>query len=488
MWTRTLGDSGRVLRAPGGHSAKSRVPRPGCQGLIPRTEPGRSMLRGHLPRDFPSSSGGFFCLDTHNARVVLTSIGWWALQRPISINVVPDILTTPRSKTHSLQTIRVRVLGPRALLLLLSGTLALTETWAGPHTMSILSIAVYGSGRGKSRFIGVSQVDDTEILRFDSDARNPRLEPRVLWMEQRWMEKEMPDYWNQETGVCQREAQINEGNLNKLRAHYNQSEDVSHTWQEMSRCFVGSDGRFLRGFSRFAYHGTAYFALNEDLRSWTVVNTAAPKTWRKLVDLPDAEEKRLFLERLCVHWLNQLLEKGKESLLRADPPKTHLTHHLISDHKVTLRCWALGFYPADITLTWQREGEDVTQDMELVETRPAGDGTIQKCAAVVVPPGEEQRYMSHMQHEGLPEPLTLRWDPPPQTSITLMGIPAALGLLGGAAAAAVAAGAVLWRRKGSGKGRERCTQAAFSDSAKGSEVSLTAPKDIGVDAMMTLKP
>uniref|UniRef100_A0A8D1LV20 MHC class I antigen n=1 Tax=Sus scrofa TaxID=9823 RepID=A0A8D1LV20_PIG len=30
--------------------------------------------------------------------------------------------------------------------------------------------------------------------------------------------------------------------------------------------------------------------------------------------------------------------------------------------------------------------------------------------ALVVPPGEEQSYTCHVQHEGLQEPLTLRWD------------------------------------------------------------------------------
>ncbi|XP_053528016.1 saoe class I histocompatibility antigen, A alpha chain-like isoform X2 [Artibeus jamaicensis] len=245
----------------------------------------------------------------------------------------------------------------------------------------------------------------------------------------------------------------------------------------MTGCLVGSDGRLLRGYSQFAYNGTDYVYLNEDLRSWTLVDVRDTKTGtsprHRLVHLPAAEGQRITLEDTCVYWLRLLLEKGKETLLPADAPKTHVTHHRISDHEVTLRCWALGFYPAHITLTWQREGEELIQDMELVETRPLGDGTFQKWAAVAVPPGEEQRYTCHVQHQGLPEPLTLRWDPPPQTTITIMGIvgmAAALGLLG-----AVAAGAVMWRRKCSGRGRKSYSQAAYSDSARSSHVCLTAP-------------
>ncbi|XP_077017383.1 class I histocompatibility antigen, Gogo-B*0101 alpha chain-like isoform X2 [Tamandua tetradactyla] len=322
-------------------------------------------------------------------------------------------------------------MAPRALLLLLSGALALTQTRAGPHSMRYFSTAVSRPDRGDSRYIVVGYVDDTQFVRFDSDAASPRMEPRAPWVEQ-----EGPEYWKRETQNAKGHAQNSLVNLRTLRGYYNQSEAGSHTLQRMSGCDVGPDGRLLRGYHQLAYDGHDYIALNEDLHSWTAADTAAQITRRKWEAAGYAELLRAYLEGTCVEWLQRHLENGKETLQRTDPPKTHMTHHPISDREVTLRCWALGFYPAEITLTWQREGEDQTQDTEFVETRPAGDGTFQKWAAVVVLPGEEQRYTCHVQHEGLSEPLILRWG---------------------------------------GKGRSY-TQAAGSDSSQGSDVYLAASK------------
>ncbi|XP_053524177.1 popy Class I histocompatibility antigen, A-1 alpha chain-like [Artibeus jamaicensis] len=366
----------------------------------------------------------------------------------------------------------MRVLRSPSLLLLLSGALALTGAWKGPHSLSYFATGVSRPGGGEARFFSVGYVDGTEFVRFDSDAANPRMEPRAPWMEGPWVEEVDPQYWDRETRICRQETQAYRVNLNNLRGYYNQSDHGSHTLQEMRGCDLGPDGTVLRGYFQFAYDGADYIALNEDLRSWTAADTAALNTKRKWEAAGAAENDRTYVHGLCRESLLRYLERGKAALQRADPPEARVTRHPTSEREATLRCWARGFYPADIALTWRRDGQDQTQDTELVETRPSGDGTFQTWAAVVVPPGEEQRYTCHVQHEGLREPLTLRWEPPPETStiIIIVGFLCGLLLLGAVAAA------VIWRRRGSGGKGRSYTQAASSDSDQGSDVSLTACK------------
>ncbi|XP_012589573.1 PREDICTED: patr class I histocompatibility antigen, A-2 alpha chain-like [Condylura cristata] len=338
------------------------------------------------------------------------------------------------------------------LQLLLSLALTLTETWAGLHSMTYFYTAMSRPGHGDPRYLEVGYVDDTPFMRFDSDAPGQSAEPLAPWAEQLGSE-----YWEEETRISKDNIEYYRDGLNTLRGYYNQSEKGSHTIQEMYGCEVGPDGRFRRGYDQYAYDGADYIALNPDLRSWTAVDFAAQRTRRKWETDDGWAEQKSYLEGECVQWLLRHLEKGKETLQRTDPPNTQVTHHSISDHEVTLRCWALGFYPVEITLTWQRDGEDLTQDLELVETRPGGDGTFQKWAAVVVPSGEEQRYMCHVQHEGLPEPQVLRWEPPPQSSTPTGGLIAGLVLLG---AVLTVAAAVMWRKKHSGRQGESYNQVA----------------------------
>ncbi|XP_051043415.1 class I histocompatibility antigen, Gogo-A*0101 alpha chain [Phodopus roborovskii] len=220
-----------------------------------------------------------------------------------------------------------------------------------------------------------------------------------------------------------------------------------HTVQMIHGCTALSEGYFRRGYYELNYDARDYIALNEDLNTWTAVGKAAKIIRYQWMMLDFAESLKIFLEDICVQTLQTHLKNGKEILLRTDPPKTHVTHKVRADGTITLRCWALDFYPAEITLTWQRNGHNHTQDMEIMDTRPAGNGTFQKWADVGVTPGEEQSYTCHVQHEGLPEPLTLRWEPP-QPSVPTITI--VTGLVLGALLIGAVVTFLIWKRKTKG--------------------------------------
>ncbi|XP_072475181.1 BOLA class I histocompatibility antigen, alpha chain BL3-7-like isoform X4 [Notamacropus eugenii] len=318
--------------------------------------------------------------------------------------------------------------------LLLLGTLALPDTWAGPHSMRYFYTALTRPGLGEPRYLSVGYVDDQQFVRFDSDSPSQREEPRAAWME--GMEQEDPEYWERNTQIARRNTQL-----------------------------------YRRGFLQYAYDGRDYIALDTQTLTWTAAVPQAVNTKRKTeADRSIAERTKAYLEEECVTWVKKHLEMGKEALMRTDPPSARVTRHTAPHGEVTLRCRAQDFYPKEISLTWLRDGEEQPQDTEFIETRPAGDGTFQKWAAVDMTSGQEGRYTCRVQHEGLSEPLTLQWEPESSSTWLIVGgIVAALLIL-----IAVIAGVGIWRRKHSGGKGGDYVPAAGNDSAQGSDVSLTA--------------
>ncbi|XP_072497778.1 class I histocompatibility antigen, Gogo-OKO alpha chain-like isoform X2 [Notamacropus eugenii] len=343
--------------------------------------------------------------------------------------------------------------------------LTLTVTWAGCHSMKYFDTMVSGPRLGLEErwFMTVGYVDDQQLLRFHSDYRSQTTEPRAPWIE-----LEMPD-WELMTRHL-KDAQNCRMSLQNLHFNYNQSDDSGvHILQRIYGCEVFSNGSFSTFYLRYGYDGQDKLSLDPETLSWIALDNVALNVKFKL----DADPSLLKMwqfhlkETTCIQALLRHLEKGKKTLLRTDPPSVKVTRHISSDWEVTLKCRAWGFYPAKISLIWLRDGEEQIQDTEYIETRPGGDGTFQKWIAVGMPFGNEEQYTCQVQHEGLPEPLSLKWEPQ-SASIGLIVIIFAVVLI------AVVVGAVMWKKYTSGGKGGNCALTREKDSAQGSDVSLTA--------------
>nr|XP_006996142.3 H-2 class I histocompatibility antigen, Q10 alpha chain-like [Peromyscus maniculatus bairdii] len=339
----------------------------------------------------------------------------------------------------------MKTLVPKALLLLLLANLTLTRHPEGSHSMRLLHTLLTSPDLLEPQFIYGIYLDDIHVSRYNSREEPPRMEHCAPWVDQ-----QEPEYWEMMTQDMLRVIDIYDNILKEMLHIYNQSEVGNHTLQILMACHMLPGGNFSHGQYELLFNGHDYIALNEDLRTWTAVGKAAEMLRQNWEESGMAQSSKTFIEGECMQLILEKLDHGKEILLRTDTPKIHVTRKVRADGEITLRCWALDFYPAEITLTWQRDRSNQTLDLDVIETRPAGDGTFQKWAAVVVPSGEEQRYTCHVDHEGLPEPITLRWEPP-QPSVPNM--PIVTGLVLGALLMGAVVTFLIWKKRTKGKER-----------------------------------
>uniref|UniRef100_A0A4X2K1J4 MHC class I-like antigen recognition-like domain-containing protein n=1 Tax=Vombatus ursinus TaxID=29139 RepID=A0A4X2K1J4_VOMUR len=202
--------------------------------------------------------------------------------------------------------------------LVMLGTLALTGTCAGSHSLRYFSAAVASPELAEPRFLSVGYVDDQLFVRFDSARASPRMEPRAAWMER--MDREEPGYWERSTRRSEANAQVSRAGLRHLRRYFNQSEAGVHILQAMSCCEVSPELTFRRGFLQFAYDGRDYPALDTETSTWTAAVPQAVNSKRKWeAERSISEGDKAYLEETSVLWLKKYLEMGKETLQRAEP-------------------------------------------------------------------------------------------------------------------------------------------------------------------------
>ncbi|XP_012588684.1 PREDICTED: BOLA class I histocompatibility antigen, alpha chain BL3-7-like [Condylura cristata] len=284
----------------------------------------------------------------------------------------------------------------------------------GKHSLHYHYLFLSEPSPGLPQFLAVGYVDDQPFIQYDSQMGKAK--PQAPWMA-----PVDTQYWETETQKQKAWTKVQQVEMWSVMGLHNQSNGL-HSSQRMFGCDIQEDGS-SSSFWQFGYDGQDHLTLDLETLSWISAQPVALQTkrWWEMEPCYAAYDKA-YLESLCLVSLRRYLELGSQSLLRREPPTVRVTRHPTQDRRSLLRCWALGFYPRGISLSWWLGEEEPAPETENVETRPSGDGTYQTWSAVWVPEGEEASYSCRVQHSGLNHTLSVAWEPPSAPGLTAITI------------------------------------------------------------------
>ncbi|KAB5528259.1 hypothetical protein PHYPO_G00138230 [Pangasianodon hypophthalmus] len=180
-----------------------------------------------------------------------------------------------------------------------------------------------------------------------------------------------------------------------------------HTWQLMCSCELDDDGT-TRGYSQYGYDGEDFISLDLKTKTWTAAKPQAVITKHKWEATgAAANEWKIYLKKECIDWLKKYVSYGRETLERKVRPQASVLQKHSPSAEVV--CHATGFFPKAVVISWQKDGEEVHENVELRETLPNQDGSFQKRSILTVPAEELQKhtYTCVIQHSSLEKELVL---------------------------------------------------------------------------------
>ncbi|KAI4883952.1 hypothetical protein NFI96_009100, partial [Prochilodus magdalenae] len=255
-------------------------------------------------------------------------------------------------------------------------------------------------GTRSPEFTVVGLVDGEQFEYYDSNIR--KLIPRNEWI--RKIDADDPEFWKRETQISQANQEIFKDNMGTLIRRLNQTEGV-HTWQLMYGCEMDDDGA-VRGNRQYSYDGEDYISLDLNTVTYTAAHQKAVLTKHKWDSTRQAKFQTAYLLNECISWLKKYVGYGRSTLERKVLPEVSL----FQKDSSPVVCHATGFYPKAVMISWQKNGEDLFEDVELRETLPNQDGTFQRRSILTVPPEElyKHNYTCIIQHISLEKEMVLQ--------------------------------------------------------------------------------
>ncbi|XP_028819592.1 patr class I histocompatibility antigen, B-1 alpha chain-like isoform X2 [Denticeps clupeoides] len=240
-------------------------------------------------------------------------------------------------------------------------------------------------------FVGVTLFDDEVTGYFDS--KNNQFEIRQDWV------KELGEkYVEDQTKSFRNFTWKFKENLKMLMTEFNQTGDQGvHTLQQMYGCQWDDEDGATDGYSQFGYDEEDFISLDLKNTDWVTARPEAEIIKQKW-NGAEANYWKKFLVHDCVEGIKKYVMYRSISLERKVPPQVSL---LQTDSSSPVVCHATGFYPDKVKISWQTDGQDLHEDVDVGETLPNHDRTFQKRAELKVTPDvwKKKQFTCVVEHK-----------------------------------------------------------------------------------------
>ncbi|XP_077876444.1 MHC class I polypeptide-related sequence B-like isoform X3 [Ictidomys tridecemlineatus] len=294
-------------------------------------------------------------------------------------------------------------------LLLLVGTALCAPLGSAVGTHSLhynLTVRSQG-GSVQSRSFANGYWDHQLFLHFDSDKKE-NVKPQGPWSEKPLGSES----WDTEIQELAEHSKNLKATLADINA-WQEQKGGSHFLQETWGCKIHKDNR-TRAFWNFYYDGKPFLSYHPETRSWTVEPSSAQNLAMEVKNSWDADGMQSKdywahvqgelcgrLRTYLVFWKDSSYSPGASAQRTLLSPAVNVTCAEALEDTINVTCWAFGFYPENISVTWLQDGEPLSQDAQ----QTGGifsyeNGTYQTWVSTRIPQGQEQGFSCHVGHSG----------------------------------------------------------------------------------------
>ncbi|KAM4696190.1 major histocompatibility complex class I-related gene protein-like [Rhinophrynus dorsalis] len=271
---------------------------------------------------------------------------------------------------------------------------------AGSHTHYFYTTVTNQTELGIPFYFTTRELDDVSLYWYDS--QNQLLELRAAWFKSTYR-----NLWLENYGII-----INQDRMlnytQRIMNHLNQTDEY-HVLQRIEGCRLYDNGTVEAG-ARDAYDMKPFRTFNVNTANWTADTPEA----QDFVDLSNmnrtiSESNRKLLQETCASHIKKLLPLGNCTFNRREKPNVIVTPRSVSNDTRKLHCRAYGHYPKNISMTWERNGQQVAEEELERITLPLPDLTYLTTLSINISPLEGNSYTCLVSHSSLDLPLSLQW-------------------------------------------------------------------------------